>query len=254
MNLTLFSNIVNNPHQELNDEEIQALEKAVEDNPYSSVLHILLAKAYHRKQHALSGKQTKRAAIYTASRSNFRHFIKNKVITNTANNLKGIIEFEEKPSETNPILDTTTSPSRNRHITTNKKQKSPNWLSRRTSTDTTRKSVTFDFDNDTSENSIDQKKLSKEEVNSVISNFITKDPTIERKVPTVKNRQKKEPEIDFSARSIQENKNLVSETLAKLNAKQGNFQKAIQIYEQLILKYPEKRTYFTSQIDRLKNK
>jgi hypothetical protein len=46
----------------------------------------------------------------------------------------------------------------------------------------------------------------------------------------------------------------VSETLAKIFALQGNFSKAIYVYEQLILIFPEKKTFFASQIKNLKKK
>jgi hypothetical protein len=54
--------------------------------------------------------------------------------------------------------------------------------------------------------------------------------------------------------SLDENKMPVSETLAKILALQGNFSKAIYVYEQLILIFPEKKTFFASQIKNLKKK
>ncbi|MGV8091538.1 MAG: hypothetical protein AB2L24_06680 [Mangrovibacterium sp.] len=44
----------------------------------------------------------------------------------------------------------------------------------------------------------------------------------------------------------------VTETLARIYAKQGLYQEAIQAYEKLSLKYPEKNTYFVSQIEEIK--
>ena len=46
----------------------------------------------------------------------------------------------------------------------------------------------------------------------------------------------------------------VSETLAKIFAVQGNYPKAIYAYEQLCLIYPEKKIFFASQIEELKQK
>ena len=52
--------------------------------------------------------------------------------------------------------------------------------------------------------------------------------------------------------SLLENEHLVTETLAKIYALQGNTAKAIRSYEILSLKYPQKSTYFASLIQKLK--
>jgi hypothetical protein len=54
--------------------------------------------------------------------------------------------------------------------------------------------------------------------------------------------------------SLDENKMPVSETLAKIFALQGNYSKAIYVYEQLILIFPEKKSFFATQIKNLKKK
>jgi tetratricopeptide (TPR) repeat protein len=51
--------------------------------------------------------------------------------------------------------------------------------------------------------------------------------------------------------SIDENKMPVSETLAKIFVLQGNYPKAIYVYEQLIIIYPEKKNIFATQIKHL---
>lgn len=54
--------------------------------------------------------------------------------------------------------------------------------------------------------------------------------------------------------SVSENAMPVSETLAQIFALQGNINKAIQVYEQLSLSFPEKKSFFASQIRNLKRK
>ncbi len=52
--------------------------------------------------------------------------------------------------------------------------------------------------------------------------------------------------------SLLENEHLVTETLAKIYALQGNISKAIRAYEILSLKFPQKSVYFASLIEKLK--
>ena len=84
----------------------------------------------------------------------------------------------------------------------------------------------------------------------LIDSFIKSEPQITK--PT-----KDESELftpsNMSKLSIVENKEFVTETLAKIYEKQGNYPKAIQAYEKLSLKFPEKKFYFADQIKKLKN-
>jgi hypothetical protein len=52
--------------------------------------------------------------------------------------------------------------------------------------------------------------------------------------------------------SIEEQEGIVSETLATILTKQGHISKAIEMYDQLILLYPEKSSYFAARINELK--
>ena len=52
--------------------------------------------------------------------------------------------------------------------------------------------------------------------------------------------------------NLQNNAGFMTETLAKLYLNQKNYEKAIQSYKILILKFPEKNSYFADQIKKIK--
>ena len=54
-------------------------------------------------------------------------------------------------------------------------------------------------------------------------------------------------------KSVQHNNNLITPTLAEVYLKQGHFDQAISAYEKLILKYPQKSTFFAEKIKLIKN-
>lgn len=70
---------------------------------------------------------------------------------------------------------------------------------------------------------------------------------------SVEENEKKSDAVSLAKRSLKLKSGIVSETLAELLVKQENYAQAIEMYEQLILKYPEKSAFFALQIENLKN-
>ncbi|MBL7113090.1 MAG: hypothetical protein ISS19_14230 [Bacteroidales bacterium] len=79
----------------------------------------------------------------------------------------------------------------------------------------------------------------------LIDNFIRTQPRIER------NQEELPEQQDISEVYVQSSDQFMTETLAKIYAAQGKVAKAIHIYEKLSLKYPEKSSYFATQIRKI---
>lgn len=82
----------------------------------------------------------------------------------------------------------------------------------------------------------------------IIEKFIKEEPQIKPPVATKIDTENK------AKKSSQDTQELVSETLAKVYVEQMLFHKALEVYKKLSLKYPEKSTYFASQIKYLELK
>jgi hypothetical protein len=81
----------------------------------------------------------------------------------------------------------------------------------------------------------------------LIDKFILANPRIE---PSRDKTEK--PVEDISRQFVEEKDSFVTETLARIYIGQGYYSKAIDIYEKLSLKFPEKSSYFASQIEKVK--
>lgn len=82
----------------------------------------------------------------------------------------------------------------------------------------------------------------------IIDRFVAANPQINRDTATTN-----ENASDLSAQSSAFQDDLVTENLAEIMLKQGKTDKAVSLYEKLMLKYPEKKAYFAQKIEQLKN-
>jgi hypothetical protein len=90
----------------------------------------------------------------------------------------------------------------------------------------------------------EQRKKSQSEL---IDKFIIANPRIEPQKDKIYL-----PNDDISKPFVEKPAGLVTETLANIYISQGYYSKAIDIYEKLSLKFPEKSSYFAFQIEKVK--
>ncbi len=86
----------------------------------------------------------------------------------------------------------------------------------------------------------------KQKSDEIINIFLEKKPKIKN------NKQRFFNASENAKKSIVENNDIITETLAKVYAKQEHFEKAILAYQKLSLKYPQKSSYFANQIKVIK--
>jgi tetratricopeptide (TPR) repeat protein len=91
-------------------------------------------------------------------------------------------------------------------------------------------------------------KIAREQAESIIDKFIQQNPSIQKPLSEFYSPS------GMAAKSLEEDADLATETLAKIYIKKGNYAKAIRIYQKLILYYPEKSNYFATLIESLRDK
>ncbi len=89
----------------------------------------------------------------------------------------------------------------------------------------------------------------KENQIQLIEKFIKNEPRLERPGSLSDESNIQE---DLANKKLKQSDKFLTETLAKLLIKQKKYNKAIDIYEKLKLKFPKKTAYFASQIEKIK--
>ena len=276
MNITEYLSLINNPNA-INDKQTLSLEKIVLEFPYFQSARALRLKGLYNQDSFRYNYDLKNTAAHTTDRSVLFDFIISDTFTRIHKNL-----YEEKLAEINEIFVDATelifkeekieskinpleqsiltsikeaTPIEKVEISTpkielaeekleigkplvfdiNEKYSFQEWL---------QLSKIHPIDREDSKpigiksTAIDPEKQKK---NDLIDKFIETSP----KIPPI--RKEEEPRV-FLEPSSENNSYLMTETLARVYLEQNKYDKAIQAYEILILKYPEKSSFFADRI------
>lgn len=266
--------------KELMKADASALQIFVEQNPYSGFLQLIYCKFLHLHNDIKLEQQLEKCALVVADRNKvyeilFKKDLQQNIIEQESTSKETIITVLNSNINDEP---NTTKIDRIKEETTEKNNKEINHfdeLEQNILNEAINSSIqidindyatkeTFTEENEDEELTIEVNKIEartfvswfdkpktikKTKSNSFVVDKFLKDP---------KNKEKISSTIlspsEMAKLSLVANNQFVTETLATIYAKQGQIDKAIEIYEQLSLKNPEKKTFFASRIRFLKEK
>ncbi len=263
MNLTDYTYLINKPDA-INERQSDALERIIEEFPYFQSARVLRLKHLYNQDSFKYNYALKVAAAYTTDRSVLFDFITSDNFVTVQNGLyeqkiaellnidvigSEIVEYApQEPTNTleqsiissitqaNPqveALEEKLEIGKPLEFTKEEKHSFQEWLQLSRLKPIERKEIP------TEENPEKKKKL------DLIDKFIEANP----KIPPIK----KDQTAPTVTPVIEDKSYLMTETLAKVYLEQKKFSKAIQAYEILILKYPEKSSFFADRILDIKN-
>ena len=241
MSVLLINDIVKEwtGHASLEEVDTAVLEKCVEDNPYSPSLQFLLAKKYQLTASPALEKQRRKTTAFFPS-SLHLHCLMNQVAEGAINDpadakLNSLLT--EQVAQFNEVVDETAALEF-------EKETSP--------------SLQKDYFG-AQDIEIDLSKLPQDKFTQQLRSFTAWLKVIKNKDGEVQNApidqigNDQEQLIAQIAEKANVPADILTESMAEIWEKQGNWKKAIATYEKLSFIFPEKSVYFASRIEQLKN-
>lgn len=267
MNRDQFVSYLANP-EKLNSGSLEELYTLVNDFPYFQSARILLAINLFKEGNIHYDSELKTTAIYAGNRSILKRHIdrvgKSKIrIVVDKEDIKSqhssnTDDVDKQPDNPDVNVQDQKQKIRTEENTTNKAEKVNSTTTEEDTITHLKKIIEQRIREIEEEKKLKgedkkEKPLSKKSKLNIIDEFISKEPSISRSVKG----EFYDP-VEKAKQSIVEQEDIVSETLASIYMDQGLFEKAITMYEKLILKVPEKSSYFAALIEKanseLKNK
>ena len=230
MNKDVFSYLVAHPVN-ISLTDVKTIEAIANQYPYCQLAHTLLAKGYHNQYaEELAFEKIRHASAHALSRNALRKLINGSFKNEQVVSVQGKFEseylhkFEQNiDNQGVEVKDEFQKDISDRDILNN--------------------SVVVD------DYFIDEIAQRRDLQNSIIDSFLTKDPGLIRTTKSQLEAMGKQE--DLSSGSVRLEKGIVTESYAKILTMQGRKDKAMEVYEKLILKFPEKKAYFASKIQEL---
>lgn len=285
-----FLEYITNPGALAYQPELQMLREVVRQYPYFQSAHLLLTLGYHQTNSIFFDQTLRKTALYAGDREVLyrlvHHSYKTDLTTtghstqkdeelqeldalinqssqgiSTDQLLKEISSNAEAPSESETSSKTTETTESQAPSKSTEGRSFIDWLNQ-----LSKKSASKTSPAKTHEDKISEEKApqdnpaskapghqhsakgpqSKPDQKAIVDAFLQNPPKLKR------------PKSEFydpdemAQRSVKEDDELVSEPLARIHFQQGNYKKAIQLYEKLSLLYPDKFHYFAQQIELVK--
>ena len=260
MNVDNFYKYIKQP-ESLKADNIAEIQSVLDSYPYFQPAHFLYLKALYQQNNFRFNEQLKKSSVFISNRKKLLYFLKEEYsyfnqnkkdldTTLAGNNLKDkeslsfadIFSLIKIADSSNYLADNNWSVLE----ASDKKLTFSEWVEQlhnifKEKQKTTVKKVE---DKSVTEERIKKIAIKDPQQNSIIDRFLD---NTESKI--IKAKQEQENTII----DIQEENDMgfVTETLAKIYVSQAYYDKAIESYKKLSLKYPKKNSYFASQIEKI---
>ncbi|MDJ1472954.1 tetratricopeptide repeat protein [Cytophagaceae bacterium DM2B3-1] len=260
MNKDTFLRLVQNPHS-ISDDDLEKLEDVTKIFPYCSLAYMLIAQGHFEHASMLASQKLRQAATYALDRETLKNLLIGEDFLEKAEKQKetpAIVVGTNKPEsqeKTTPELDALMSESSRVYMHDQLlepviKTRQDDRFKILDSTDEETPALQLGRLNE-DEAVVERfsQRLKKSVQRDIIDSFIKSEPRI-----STLNLGEKDAftDRDLSEKSTRPPE-IISENLANILIKQGKIDKAIEMYEKLILKFPQKKSYFASRIEDLKN-
>jgi hypothetical protein len=231
MNRNDFTGIINNTSL-IDRQMLGEVRELVDLFPYFQSAHLLLLKGLHNISDVKFESQLKLSAIHIADREVLYYLLSKE---------PDQVSKQPEPYNTVSVEESITSEDKHSVVESDESDLLELDLKEEVSEDPGTNI------NSREEIFVEDKNFKKQIQAELIDKFIIANPRIE----PVRDKSG-HPVEDISKPFTEEKGGFVTETLAKIYITQGYYSKAIDIYEKLSLKFPEKSSYFATQIEKVK--